>query len=183
MDIRIEGTAEIVALTEYVHAAQSEASRRGAYVHSPGRTDEHAGAGGEGSGYAADAMPDAGHVVHMPSHIYQRVGATPTAIKSNQLAIAADEDLSSAAPGAGHVPDHVHPHNIHFLWFAATVDGQSRLAIESARKVAASHRRYGSGRRCRRQRYSASCRTGRMRDSANGTRFFRSPPRRRRTHS
>jgi tetratricopeptide (TPR) repeat protein len=82
-------------------------------------------------------MPAAGHMVHMPGHIYQRIGRYADAIKANQLAIAADEDYISQCRAQGLYPMAYYPHNIHFLWFAATEDGQSRLAIESARQLAA----------------------------------------------
>ncbi len=81
-------------------------------------------------------MPAAGHMVHMPAHIYQRVGRYADAIKSNQLAIAADEDYISQCRAQGLYPMAYYPHNIHFLWFAATADGQSKVAIESARQLA-----------------------------------------------
>jgi tetratricopeptide (TPR) repeat protein len=81
-------------------------------------------------------MPAAGHMVHMPGHIYQRIGRYTDAIKSNQLAIAADEDYISQCRAQGLYPMAYYPHNIHFLWFAATEDGQSRLAIEAARQLA-----------------------------------------------
>ena len=132
----LDGTAEIVALTESVlrrnprHPAAAHF-----YIHlvEPTKTPERAEK-------AADTlltlMPAAGHMVHMPSHIYQRVGRYADAIKSNQLAMAADEDYLSHRHAQGMYPIMYTPHNIHFLWFSATVDGQSRLAIESARKVA-----------------------------------------------
>ena len=82
-------------------------------------------------------MPDAGHLLHMPSHIYQRVGRYADAIKSNQLAMAADRIYLAHRHAPGMYPIMYTPHNIHFLWSAATADGQSRLAIDSARKVAA----------------------------------------------
>ena len=82
-------------------------------------------------------LPAAGHMVHMPAHIYQRVGRYADAIKSNQLAIAADEDYISQCRAQGLYPMAYYPHNIHFLWFAATFDGQSALAIKSARELAA----------------------------------------------
>ncbi|MEP7371374.1 MAG: hypothetical protein ABI659_04025 [Nitrosospira sp.] len=132
----IEGTAEIVALTESV--IRRNPKHPGAvhmYIHlvEPTSTPERAEK-------AADTlltlMPAAGHVVHMPSHIYQRVGRYADAIKSNQLAIAADEEYLSHDHAKGMYPVMYTPHNIHFLWFAATMDGQSRLAIESARRVA-----------------------------------------------
>jgi tetratricopeptide (TPR) repeat protein len=75
-------------------------------------------------------------MVHMPAHIYQRVGRYADAIKSNELAIAADEDYITQCRAQGLYPLGYYPHNLHFLWFAATFDGQSRLAIETARKTA-----------------------------------------------
>jgi tetratricopeptide (TPR) repeat protein len=81
-------------------------------------------------------MPAAGHMVHMPAHIYQRVGRYADAARSNELAIAADEDYISQCQAQGLYPMGYYPHNIHFLWFAATFDGRSKLAIESARKAA-----------------------------------------------
>jgi len=81
-------------------------------------------------------MPAAGHMVHMPAHIYQRVGRYADAIKSNQLAIAADVDYITQCRAQGLYPTGYYPHNIHFLWFAATFDGQSRLAIQSAKELA-----------------------------------------------
>jgi tetratricopeptide (TPR) repeat protein len=133
----LEGTAEIVALTESV--LQRNPNHPGAahfYIHLVESTSTP-----ERAEKAADTlltlMPAAGHVVHMPSHIYQRVGRYADSIKSNQLAIAADEAYLAHRHAQGMYPVMYTPHNIHFLWFAATADGQSRLAIESARKVAA----------------------------------------------
>ncbi len=81
-------------------------------------------------------MPAAGHMVHMPAHIYQRVGRYADAARSNELAIAADEDYISQCRAQGLYPMAYYPHNLHFLWFAATADGRSKMAIEAARKAA-----------------------------------------------
>jgi hypothetical protein len=81
-------------------------------------------------------MPGAGHMVHMPSHIYQRVGRYADAAASNQAAVTADEDYITQCRAQGLYPMAYYPHNIHFLWFAASADGRSALAIESARKTA-----------------------------------------------
>ena len=72
----------------------------------------------------------------MPAHIYQRVGRYADAARSNELAIAADEDYISQCNAQGLYPMAYYPHNLHFLWFAATADGRSKLAIENARKTA-----------------------------------------------
>src|SRR4030095_3317547 len=81
-------------------------------------------------------MPAAGHMVHIPAHIYQRVGRYADAARSNELAIAADEDYITQCQAQGLYPMGYYPHNIHFLWFAATADGRTKLAIDSARKAA-----------------------------------------------
>jgi len=82
-------------------------------------------------------VPGAGHLVHMASHIYQRVGRYADAAHSNELAIAADEDYITQCQAQGIYPMAYYPHNLHFLWFAATMQGRSRIAIASARKTAA----------------------------------------------
>jgi tetratricopeptide (TPR) repeat protein len=129
-------TDDIVALTEQVMARHPK--HPGAvhmYIHLMEGTSTP-----EKAEKAADTlqtlMPAAGHMVHMPGHIYQRIGRYADAIKSNQLAIAADEDYISQCRAQGLYPMAYYPHNIHFLWFSATEDGQSRLAIEAARQLA-----------------------------------------------
>ncbi len=131
-----EGTAEIVALTEEV--LRRNPKHPGAlhmYIHliEPTSTPERAE-------QAADTlltlMPAAGHLIHMSSHIYQRVGRYADSIKSNQLAIAADENYILQCQAQGLYPMVYYPHNIHFLWFAATLDGQSKLAMSAAQEAA-----------------------------------------------
>jgi tetratricopeptide (TPR) repeat protein len=75
-------------------------------------------------------------MVHMPSHIYQRVGRFADAVASNEAAVKADEDYIAQCRAQGLYPMAYYPHNIHFLWFAATAEGRSQVAIESAHKVA-----------------------------------------------
>ncbi|MEO5823962.1 MAG: hypothetical protein ABIT71_25935 [Vicinamibacteraceae bacterium] len=130
------GTAEIVALTEdVIRRSPKHPGALHMYIH----LMESVAA--EKAETAADAlqplMPDAGHMVHMPGHIYQRVGRYADAMKSNELAIAADESYITQCRAQGLYPMAYYPHNIHFLWFAATADGQSKAALDAARKVAA----------------------------------------------
>jgi hypothetical protein len=82
-------------------------------------------------------MPDAGHIVHMPAHIYVRVGRYGDAVKANQLAVAADERYITACRVQGFYPVSYYPHNYHFLWYAASMQGRSALAIDAARKAGA----------------------------------------------
>jgi pimeloyl-ACP methyl ester carboxylesterase/tetratricopeptide (TPR) repeat protein len=81
-------------------------------------------------------MPGAGHIVHMPAHIYQRVGRHADVISSNQLAAKADEDYIAQCRAQGLYPLGYYPHNLHFIWMGATASGQRQLALESARKLA-----------------------------------------------
>lgn len=81
-------------------------------------------------------MPAAGHIVHMPSHIYIRVGRYADAVKVNQAAILADEDYISQCYSQGMYPLGYYPHNLHFLWSASTLLGNSELAIDAAKKTA-----------------------------------------------
>ncbi len=130
-----EGIADVVKAIESVIARNP--NHPGAlhfYIHlMESRAPERAEA-------AADRLltlvPGAGHLVHMPSHIYQRVGRYGDAIKSNQMAIRADEDYITQCRVQGLYPMGYYPHNIHFLWWAATMDGDRALALDSARKVA-----------------------------------------------
>ena len=80
--------------------------------------------------------PGAGHLVHMPSHIFRRIGRYTDASRSNQDAIAADEDYITQCRAQGVYPLAYYPHNIHFLWDSATMQGRSHVAIEAARKSA-----------------------------------------------
>jgi tetratricopeptide (TPR) repeat protein len=131
-----EGTAEIVALTGDVlrrHPAHPAALHMQIHLLEPTAMPERAE-------QAADAllplMPAAGHMIHMPSHIYQRVGRYTDAIKSNELAIAADEDYIAQCQAQGLYPMADYPHNIDFLSFSATASGRSGMAIKMARQTA-----------------------------------------------
>ena len=83
-------------------------------------------------------MPGAGHLVHMPAHVYIRVGRWADAIKANQHAVHTDETyIMDQHPAAGIYPKAYYPHNIHFLAFAATMAGNSAMSLDSAHKLAA----------------------------------------------
>ncbi|UII79502.1 tetratricopeptide repeat protein [Flagellimonas sp. CMM7] len=84
----------------------------------------------------ASLMPGAGHIVHMPSHIYIRVGRYLDAVKVNQAAILADEDYIAQCFSQGLYPLAYYPHNIHFLWSSASLLGASEIAIDAAKKTA-----------------------------------------------
>lgn len=81
-------------------------------------------------------VPNSGHLVHMASHIYIRVGRYHDAVVSNQGGIAADNLYVTQCHAQGIYPLMYMPHNHHFLWFAALMTGQSQLAIEAAQNTA-----------------------------------------------
>lgn len=111
-----------LALHLYIHAV--EASSR------PGRAEA-----------AADQLvglvPGSGHLVHMPAHIFWRVGRYHEASDANVRAAAVDEDYIAQCNAQGFYPALYYPHNIHFLWAASSMEGRSDVAIEAALKVAA----------------------------------------------
>lgn len=81
-------------------------------------------------------VPVAGHLVHMPSHIYLRVGRYSDAVDANAEAAEADEDYIAQCNAQGLYPAAYYPHNIHFLWYSAMMEGRKALSISSALKLA-----------------------------------------------
>jgi len=81
-------------------------------------------------------VPGAGHLVHMPSHIYVRVGRFADAARANETAIRSDEDYITQCRVQGFYPVSYYPHNIHFLSYAETMRGHSARAIQTARETA-----------------------------------------------
>jgi tetratricopeptide (TPR) repeat protein len=80
-------------------------------------------------------MPAAGHIIHMPSHIYFRVGRYEDAIKVNALAAKKDEDYIAACKAQGFYPLAYYSHNIHFLWTSSEMMGQYAMAHDAALRV------------------------------------------------
>lgn len=84
----------------------------------------------------ANLMPGAGHLVHMPGHIYIRVGRYLDAVTANEHAVHADETyIQDQHPGMGMYTAGYYPHNYDFMAFAAMMIGRSETAIDSAQKV------------------------------------------------
>lgn len=85
----------------------------------------------------ASLMPGAGHMVHMPGHIYIRLGRWNDAIESNIHAIHADDTYLQDAKPTAFYPLAYYPHNHAFLAFAAMMSGRGQLALDYARSDAA----------------------------------------------
>ncbi len=131
-------TADIVAALETV--LRRHPDHPGAihlYIHAveASTTPERALAG---ANRLAALMPGAGHIVHMPSHIYYRVGMYREALDANRRAIAADEAYFKRSPSDPTYRSAYYPHNIHFLMVSAQMGGAGHTAIEAAGKLDAS---------------------------------------------
>lgn len=130
-----EGTEEILgALSTAVGIAPNNPGACHYYIHSveaayPERAQECADR-------LAALMPGAGHIVHMPGHIYIRVGRYADAVRANEHAVHADESYIADQAPMGLYPAAYYPHNYHFMWFAASMAGMSDKAMEAARIVA-----------------------------------------------
>jgi len=127
--------AEIVSTLESVIArAPNHPGALHLYIHAveASTTPERAEA-------AADRleplMPDAGHIVHMPSHIYYRVGRYADAAHVNELAAKSDERYIAACKAQGYYPVGYYGHNIHFLWTSSEMLGRYAASIDAARRL------------------------------------------------
>lgn len=107
------------ALHYYIHTVEARHPRRG---------EQHADMLG-------GLMPGAGHLVHMPSHIYMRVGRFADSYEANRLAVEADEGYITQCRAQGIYPLNYYPHNIHFMAWSAMVQGRSTEALAAARKI------------------------------------------------
>lgn len=129
------GTTEIVATLEAVLAKDpSHAGANHYYIHAmeASPTPERALPSAE---RIPGLAPGAGHLVHMPSHVYMRIGRYGDAVTANERAIVADEKYLAKEKPAGVYPMMYYPHNIHFLSSAAAMDGRSATALASGRAV------------------------------------------------
>ena len=83
----------------------------------------------------ARQIPGAGHIVHMPSHIYYRVGLYQEALQSNIDAVAVDERYFRRSDSDPVYRGAYYPHNIHFVMVSALMGGDGRTALEAAAKL------------------------------------------------
>lgn len=131
-----EGTEEIVATLEsvirrepnhlggvhyYIHAVEAS--------HSPERALA-------GANRLAQLAPAAGHIVHMPGHIYIRTGDYEAAVKTNEKAALADRTYIAASGAQGIYPMMYYSHNLHFIAMCAAMDGNYLEARRVAQTLA-----------------------------------------------
>ncbi|OYU33646.1 hypothetical protein [Novosphingobium sp. PASSN1] len=125
-----------VALVEGVlarHPGHSQAAHL--YIHlmenhvDPSRAEKAADA------LALSALPEAGHLVHMPGHIYYRIGRYKDSIRANVAAAKSDEAYLARVPDDGLYRYGYYPHNVHFIVTSAQQAGDLGLAVAQARKL------------------------------------------------
>ncbi|WP_133687119.1 tetratricopeptide repeat protein [Maribacter spongiicola] len=81
-------------------------------------------------------VPGAGHLVHMPSHIYIRTGDYHKGTLANIQAVAVDSSYIVACNAQGAYPIAYFPHNYHFMAATAALEGNSEMALDASNKVA-----------------------------------------------
>ena len=129
-----EGTLELVATLERVLAVHPDhPGANHLYIHAveaspePGRAEA-----------AADRLrgmvPGAGHMEHMPSHIYFRVGRYADAEAVNVRAAEADRAYFERREPSMIYRSMYYPHNLDFIWQSAAMTGQSAAALRAARE-------------------------------------------------
>lgn len=80
-------------------------------------------------------MPGAGHIVHMPAHIYFRVGRYQDSLQVNRQAVAVDEAYIAEQKPEGIYPLGYYPHNVHFVLVSAQMAGDGKTAVDAAEKL------------------------------------------------
>ncbi|MGH8582015.1 MAG: hypothetical protein ACREWG_04345 [Gammaproteobacteria bacterium] len=84
---------------------------------------------------ALDLGPGTGHLVHMPSHLYFRIGRYLDSLAANRRAVAADETYLREIRATGIYAEAYYPHAIHMLLVSAQMAGDGKTAIEAAQRL------------------------------------------------
>jgi tetratricopeptide (TPR) repeat protein len=135
-----ENTLEIVATLEAV--LKRDPDHIGAnhlYIHAV-EASRNAGRALPSADRLARLAPAAGHLVHMPSHIYIRTGANEAAAKSNEEAAEVDRAYIKRTGASGMYPAMYYSHNLHFALEAYNRMGNYERAREKARQLEANVR-------------------------------------------
>jgi tetratricopeptide (TPR) repeat protein len=128
-------TPEILALLEgALEAAPDHPMANHLYIHLTEASHEPERALPSAARLPKSA-PGAGHLVHMPAHVYIRVGQYNEASKANQAAVEADQDYITQCRAQGIYPLAYHPHNYHFLSRTASLEGRSAVALDAANRM------------------------------------------------
>jgi tetratricopeptide (TPR) repeat protein len=85
----------------------------------------------------AKLAPNAGHLVHMPAHIYYRLGRYKDSLAINQTAVKVDEAYIKQFAPQGVYPLGYYSHNLHFVMVSAQMSGEAPIVVGAASKLAA----------------------------------------------
>jgi len=132
-----EGTEEIVRVLESV--LKRDPNHLGAnhyYIHAV-EASPHPERALASAARLEKLAPTAGHLVHMPAHIYSRVGDHAASVHCNEVAVAADMKFLAATHEQGVYPLFYYSHNLHFLAFAASMEGNFAEAKDAAARLVA----------------------------------------------
>jgi tetratricopeptide (TPR) repeat protein len=128
------GAAIVAALEKALARNPSHPGAIHLYIHAMEASTKPEKALAPASRLAAQ-MPAAGHIVHMPAHIYYRLGMYRESLEANRKAIAIDERYFASSPSDPLYKSAYYPHNIHFAMVSAQMGGDGRTAIEAATKL------------------------------------------------
>ncbi len=130
----LDHAVEIVAVLESVLAQHPlHPGANHFYIHAV-EASKHPEIASAAADRLRNLVPGSGHLVHMPSHIYINTGRYAEAVSSNAKAIQADEAYFEKVGDPGFYSLY-YIHNIHFLAFAAMMEGQSKVAIDATRRM------------------------------------------------
>jgi tetratricopeptide (TPR) repeat protein len=101
------------------------------YIHAT-EMSQHAETALASADLLRDLVPGAGHLVHMPSHTYIRIGKYHDGVVANQKAVLVDSLYVEACHAQGVYPLAYYPHNYHFISACATLSGESKIAMTGA---------------------------------------------------
>jgi tetratricopeptide (TPR) repeat protein len=133
----LEGTNEIITTLEsvvrrdpnhlgpvhyYIHAVEVSPSPKRALA---------------GANHQAALSPSAGHIVHMPAHVYIRTGDYDAAVRTNEAAAKVDEAYIQATRAKGIYTGIYYSHNLHFIAIAASMDGNFAQSKQAAGRLVA----------------------------------------------
>ena len=128
---------EAVQLVETVYARNPEHPQAAhLYIHLLENGPDPKRAEAAADKLSAPLAPAAGHLVHMPAHIYYRMGRWRDSMRVNVDAARADEAYIKATNDKGFVRYGYYPHNVHFIVTSAQMAGDMPTAIREARKLA-----------------------------------------------
>ncbi len=130
-----EWTTEILSILRGIHKDDpTYAIGNHLYIHAV-EASHNPDMGNEAAALLEGIAPGAGHLVHMPSHIYIRTGKYSDCTRVNVEAVNVDSLYTTACHAAGAYPLAYYPHNFHFLCACAALEGNRELAYTASLRM------------------------------------------------